>query len=47
MYLKFNKVYDLVPFETLSKPGGERYECLRKIRRRRLVVSKRMHEYRE
>lgn len=40
MYLTFTKVYAIVPFETFSKPGGERHESLRKVRRRRLVMSK-------
>jgi len=30
----------MVPFEALSKAGGERNEILRKARRMRLVVSK-------
>lgn len=29
MYLTFTKVYEMVPFETLSKPGGDRFESLR------------------
>ena len=40
MYLTFTKVYAMVTFETPSKPGGEEYKSLRKLTRRRLVVSK-------
>lgn len=40
MYLTVTKVYAMVPFETLSKPRGEEYKSLRKLRRRRLIVSK-------
>lgn len=40
MYLTFTKVYAMVPFETVSKPGGDRFESLRNIRKGRLVVSK-------